>query len=133
MGMRCARCTALAAGHYFGGQAGRFECEHVLATEVVHPAGRELPEHNHALAYFCMVVDGRYAEESQGRSLDYSTYEVAFHPAGTPHVDRVGREGGRFLCLEIRPTTRSPAASSQFMSEKSPVASSTVPSASVTS
>lgn len=107
MGMACkihgGNCTQLAAGRYFGAHAGRFESPQVLATEVVHPARRELPEHVHALAYFCMLVDGHYAEESQGRALDYATYEVGFHPAGAPHRDRIGRDGGRFLCLEIRP------------------------------
>ena len=103
MGMRCVRCTALAAGRYFGGQAGRFESGHVLATEVAHSTGRDLPEHEHALAYFCMLVDGHYIEQSQGRSLEYAAYEVGFHPARTPHRDRVGKDGGRFLCVEIRP------------------------------
>lgn len=108
MGMACEvhgkGCpTALDAGRYFGGCASRFEAPHALATEVVHPTPRELPEHDHALAYFCMLVDGHYVEQSQGRALEYSRYEVGFHPARTPHRDRVGSEGGRFLCVEIRP------------------------------
>lgn len=108
MGMACKvhgeGCTAsLDAGRYFGGCARRVETPHALATEVFHATHRELPEHDHALAYFCMLVDGHYVEQSQGRSLEYSRYEVGFHPARTPHRDRVGNDGGRFLCVEIRP------------------------------
>lgn len=106
--MSCARhgpaCRAtLEAGRYFGARTKRFVSRDVLASEVLHEGARELPQHDHALAYFCMLVDGHYAEESQGRALDYATYEVGFHPARTPHRDRVGREGGRFLCMEIGP------------------------------
>ena len=104
MGMQCARCaSALPAGRYFGDRAARFASPHAILTEVVHPTSRVLPEHDHALAYFCMLVDGDYTEQSQGRSLEYSRYEVGFHPARTPHRDRVGNRGGRFLCFEIRP------------------------------
>jgi len=99
----CERCESLGAGRYFGQPAHRVDSPHVLAAEVVHGAGRTLPEHDHALAYFCMLVDGHYAEESEGRAMEYATYEVGFHPSRTPHRDRVGRDGGRFLCLEIRP------------------------------
>ena len=99
----CRHCEALAPGRYFGVASRRLESPHVLATEVVHSASRELPEHDHALAYFCMLVGGHYAEESCGAALEYDTYEVGFHPARTPHRDRVGKEGGRFLCVEIRP------------------------------
>ena len=97
----CRHCQALQPGRYFGAASRRFESAHLIATEVVHPSGRDLPEHDHALAYFCMLVDGHYVEQSQGRALEYSRYEVGFHPARTPHRDRVGSEGGRFLCVEI--------------------------------
>jgi AraC family transcriptional regulator len=101
----CPHCDPrLAAGRFFGARSRRFEAPHALLTEVVHAEGRELPEHDHALAYFCMLVDGRYAEATHGRELSYSRYEVGFHPARATHRDVVGREGGRFLCLEIRPS-----------------------------
>jgi len=99
----CAHCRSLEAGRYFGAASRSFASSHLVATEVVHPTGRQLPEHDHALAYFCMLVDGHYVEQSQGRALEYSRYEVGFHPARTPHRDLVGSDGGRFLCVEIRP------------------------------
>jgi AraC family transcriptional regulator len=70
---------------------------------VIHRQARELPEHDHALAYFCMLVQGGYAETIGGHALDYAPFQVGFHPARMPHRDRVGTRGGRFLCLEIRP------------------------------
>ncbi|HEX4779174.1 MAG TPA: AraC family transcriptional regulator [Usitatibacter sp.] len=101
----CPRCESrLAAGRFFGSRPGRFETPYAILTEVVHAEGRELPEHDHALAYFCMLLDGRYVEVTHGRELSYSKHEVGFHPALAAHRDVVGREGGRFLCLEIRPS-----------------------------
>jgi AraC family transcriptional regulator len=99
-----AACGAtLEAGRYFGARTRRVASRDVQASEVLHEGARELPEHDHALAYFCMLVDGAYAEESGGRAIEYHSYEVGFHPARTPHRDRVGARGGRFLCVEIAP------------------------------
>lgn len=91
----------LDAGHYFGAIGGRFATAHAVLSRVVHRAPRALPEHDHALAYFCMLVDGSYVEYVAGCKFDYHPYEVGFHPACMPHRDTVGARGGEFLCLEI--------------------------------
>jgi len=92
----------LGAGRYYGAIGDRFETPHAVLSKVVHPAARALPEHDHALAYFCMLVDGNYIESVAGREFDYKPFEVGFHPARVPHHDAVGKRGGEFLCLEIR-------------------------------
>src|SRR4051794_35030670 len=92
----------LAPGRYFGAAGRRLDTDFAVVTEVIHPVARALPEHDHALDYFCMLVHGRYVETSAGRTLDYAPFQVGFHPAGVPHVDRVGVAGARFVCLEIR-------------------------------
>jgi AraC family transcriptional regulator len=73
-----------------------------VLTEVLHPVGRVLPEHDHALDYLCMLVHGSYAEAIAGQEIEYTPFRVGFHPAGIAHRDRVGAAGGRFLCLELR-------------------------------
>ena len=95
----------LRPGRYFGSVGRRLETDLAVVSEVVHPGARELPEHDHALAYFCMLVRGGYTETITGRVLDYAPFEVGFHPARTPHRDRVSARGAAFLCLEIRPRT----------------------------
>jgi len=92
----------LAAGHYLGACAAQLATSVAVATEVRHAEGHALPEHDHALDYFCMPVRGHYEETIEGRALAYAPFQVGFHPAGVPHRDRVGPAGARFLCLEIR-------------------------------
>jgi AraC family transcriptional regulator len=108
MSHRCGRHCAdgegsLHAGHYYGAIGDRFETPHAVLSKVVHASARELPQHDHALAYFCMLVDGDYVESVAGRELGYHPFEVGFHPARMPHRDAVGADGARFLCLEIHP------------------------------
>jgi AraC family transcriptional regulator len=92
----------LAAGSYLGARAAQLATGVAVATEVRHAEGRALPEHDHALDYFCMPVRGHYEETIEGRALAYAPFQVGFHPAGVPHRDRVGPAGARFVCLEIR-------------------------------
>jgi AraC family transcriptional regulator len=91
----------LGAGRYYGAIGGRFETAQAVLSKVVHPVARALPEHHHALTYFCMLLYGNYAESVAGREFDYHPFEVGFHPAQIPHRDTVGARGGEFLCLEI--------------------------------
>jgi AraC family transcriptional regulator len=92
----------LDAGRYYGAIGNRIATAHAVLSRVVHPGARSLPEHDHALAYFCMLVAGNYIESVAGREFEYQPYEVGFHPSRMPHRDAVGTRGAEFLCLEIR-------------------------------
>jgi len=93
----------LAAGRYFGDVALRCETPHAVVSRVVHRCACRLPRHDHALAYFSMLLEGGYRESVAGLTLDYRPFQVGFHPAHVPHVDAVGPDGGHFLCVEVRP------------------------------
>jgi AraC family transcriptional regulator len=92
----------LDAGAYFGAVGDRVESSHAVLSEVVHPRSRQLPVHDHAQAYFCLLLAGDYVEGTAGRELRYRPFEVGFHPARFPHRDAIGNAGARFLCLEVR-------------------------------
>ena len=94
-----ARC--LEAGCYYGAVRGVFSTPLARLSCVKHDRARALPEHDHALAYFCMLLEGSYTETVARRALDYAPYQVGFHPARMPHRDAVGEDGARFLCLEV--------------------------------
>jgi hypothetical protein len=51
--------SALGEGRYYGAVADRFDTSLAVLSEVVHPEARSFPEHDHALAYFCMLVEGQ--------------------------------------------------------------------------
>ena len=108
----------LDAGRYYGAVDGRYETPHAVISQVMHCAPRTLPEHDHALAYFCMLVAGDYVETIAGREFDYELFEVGFHPPRMPHRDVIGRRGGRFLCLEVCPA---PLAASEIRMRDAPV------------
>jgi AraC family transcriptional regulator len=93
--------AALAAGRYYGYVRDRVTARTATVSQVVHDAPRALPRHDHACAYFCMLVDGHYQETVGSREFDYSPFDVSFHPARVAHRDRVGPCGGRFLCVEV--------------------------------
>jgi AraC family transcriptional regulator len=92
----------LEAGQYYGAVSSSFETPLAVLSEVVHATPRSLPEHDHALPYFCMLVHGNYSETTVGQEFEYRPFDVVFHPAHLPHRDRIASEGGRFLCLEVR-------------------------------
>ena len=102
MSVRLPGSAQLPAGRWLGTPQGGVATSVAVLTEVLHPLGRVLPEHDHALDYFCMLVRGSYAEAIAGQEIEYAPFRVGFHPAGVAHRDRVGADGGRFLCLELR-------------------------------
>jgi len=97
-----ASAASRAAGQFFGATPMRLRCQVADLSEIVHPSGRALPEHDHALGYFCMLLCGRYEETVARGTVEYAPCEVHFHPAGLPHRDRIGSDGARFLCVEVR-------------------------------
>jgi AraC family transcriptional regulator len=90
-----------AGRRFFGATPARLRCDVAEVSEIVHPTGRTLPEHDHALDYFCLLLHGRYDETLGGKTLEYAPCQARFHPAGVPHRDRIGPDGARFVCLEI--------------------------------
>jgi len=93
--------ATLDAGRYYGAVGGCVATSTGALSEVIHAEARALPEHDHARAYFCMLVHGHYVETVRGQVLDYRPLDVVFHAAGVPHHDAIGPAGARFVCLEL--------------------------------
>ena len=91
----------LHAGSYFGAVDTRVASSYGLLSEVVHPSGRALPVHDHAQAYFSLLLAGDYQENVGGSEWRYRRFDAGFHPARFPHCDSIGAAGARFLCLEV--------------------------------
>lgn len=56
--------------------------------------------HVHEQAYFSMVLEGGYREETGRQSIDYDPLTIVYHPPGTAHLDEIGPRGVRFLMIE---------------------------------
>jgi AraC family transcriptional regulator len=59
---------------------------------VRHPRARRIDVHEHALAYFTLLVAGEYEETHQGTTVRYEPFSLAFHPAKLVHWDQMGDE-----------------------------------------
>lgn len=93
----------LRAGEFYG------ETESVAVADarisiVTHRRGVALPLHTHESAYFCLLLEGQYEEESQGVRLAYEPFTIAYHPPSCPHVDAIGPDGAAFLIVELGPS-----------------------------
>jgi len=91
----------LHAGAYFGGIGARVESSYGLLSQIVHSSGCSLPIHEHAQAYFSLLLAGDYHESAGGSDWSYRPFDAGFHPARLPHRDSIGPAGARFLCLEV--------------------------------
>lgn len=95
--------TRLAPGHFFADVARASRCAGLVLTETRHAAARRIPEHGHALAYFCLLLDGGYWERYGPRTVRYDTPSIAYHPPGEEHHGEISRVGGVCFNIEMEP------------------------------
>ncbi|REJ77517.1 MAG: AraC family transcriptional regulator [Acidobacteria bacterium] len=92
----------LKAGEYYGKVSEKRSVSSSIISEVVHNCSRQLPEHSHELAFFCLLIDGSYSESFGRRRLSYRPFSILWHPSGIEHKDEIGENGGRFFGIEIQ-------------------------------
>jgi AraC family transcriptional regulator len=94
----------LSRGQFFGSRLGCREVGGFTLTEYEYPPNIDLQRHGHEQAYFCLVLQGGYAENCGRKTRAYSPMTVTFHPAGEVHSDRFEGAGGRIFSVEIQPS-----------------------------
>jgi AraC family transcriptional regulator len=93
--------SLLPPGRFHGRILGARGASGVRMTEARIEPRRELPRHSHELAFFCLLVEGAYREDSDSGTSAYAPFTVAFHPAGEPHRSEMGSRGARVFNVEI--------------------------------
>jgi AraC family transcriptional regulator len=91
----------LRPGQFYGQVAQRRRCPGLVLSEVRHAGARKLPAHLHELAFFCLLLEGVYAEQCGSRRITYRPYTIVFHPPGLSHRDEITAGGARFFTLEV--------------------------------
>jgi AraC family transcriptional regulator len=91
----------LAPGSFYGRVTQKRDDDGFILSDVRHAGPRKLPRHSHELAYFCLLLDGDYAERLGRRTIAYKPLTVSFHPPGTEHRDEIGNRGGHFFSVEV--------------------------------
>ena len=88
-------------GCFFGSTVGSQELPGIVMTETVYEPRAIVPEHRHARAYFCFVLNGDFAESASGGTRHCGPGRAVYHPPEEPHADRFGRQGGRCFNVEF--------------------------------
>lgn len=78
------------------------ELRDYLLTVGEHPAGSELPWHEHAGATICLALHGAFHEYVRGRTLTCRPHTLKVTPAGEPHRNRFDLGPSRGLLIEVR-------------------------------
>lgn len=91
----------LPQGTFYGTERARRRIDGLLLTETAYRPGEELPRHDHARAYFCLVLRGGFTEREGRRTRECGSATVIFHPPGADHSDRFGRAPSRCFNLEL--------------------------------
>lgn len=70
-------------------------------VESIYSPRMELPMHAHHLSFFCFVMDGRFTERNDRRSVLYQPHSLIFRPAGEMHANRVAHNETRCFTFHL--------------------------------
>jgi AraC family transcriptional regulator len=94
------RPPQLEAGRFFGLAERRRSAAGLRFVESRYADASRLPEHSHANAHFCFVLEGAYEERIGGRCYEREPLALAYQPAGVTHAER-HHGPGRHLLIEL--------------------------------
>ena len=92
----------LRGGEFYSPVQARLQAGDVLLSELRQPCSRQVPRHEHELAYVTVVLDGDYLEGDRGHLDQLSPFTAAFNPAGVTHSTIIGPAGASFFTVEFR-------------------------------
>ena len=95
----------LPVGEFFGVNHRSLRSSGVILSDTHYPPALRVPAHEHAFAYFCLLLGGGYREEyGRRRRVTYDSLSVAFHPPEDAHRGDIGTLGGRCFHAELEPS-----------------------------
>jgi AraC family transcriptional regulator len=94
--------SKLKPGEWYGAVERRAQVAGVTFSIVRHEHARDIEPHQHARAYFSLLVSGAYQETLGDVTIEYEPFSFAFHPAPLEHSDRMGEDTTIFT-MELEP------------------------------
>src|SRR5262245_4473770 len=80
--------TASPGPQYFGGDLRTYRTASDLRlSEVDYGSARRWTPHTHWRAFFALLLRGRYVETVGRSELEYSPFDLGFHPESLQHTD----------------------------------------------
>jgi len=92
----------LRGGEFYSPVQSHLRIGDVLLSELCQPCPRNVPRHEHELAYVTVVLGGDYLEGDHGRLAELHPLTAAFNPAGVAHSTVIGPAGASFFTIEFR-------------------------------
>ena len=105
----------LEPGTFYGMTTRRREVAGLVFVESVYREELRIPKHEHANAFFNLVLEGTYTEVCGGRSRTRGPATLAVHPCGEVHANHWHGAGGHVFHVDI------PLARLEQVREYSPV------------
>jgi AraC family transcriptional regulator len=90
----------LPAGHYYGKVLKRQAFGNLVFTETEHARG-VVPRHSHLNPYICLVQQGSYTEDYNGRTRACGPLTLAFHPPAEIHAEHIHTAGVQSFNIEV--------------------------------
>lgn len=92
----------LRGGEFYSPVQARLRTGDVLLSELRQPCSRQVPRHEHELAYITVMLDGDYREGDHGHLDELRPFTTVFNPAGIAHSTVIGPAGASFFTVEFR-------------------------------
>ncbi|HWY20380.1 MAG TPA: AraC family transcriptional regulator [Candidatus Acidoferrum sp.] len=93
--------TLLRGGEFYSTLEARLRTEDVLLSELRQPCSRNVPRHQHELAYVTVVLRGDYLEGDHGTLEELQPFNAVFNPSGVQHATVIGPAGASFFTIEL--------------------------------
>jgi AraC family transcriptional regulator len=88
---------------FYGAVGGRIEMGGAIMFRNVHRQAMAVPEHEHPVAYFALLLQGNYREPGRGDEIYFTPFTTAYQPEGTRHRGKVEACGCDFFTVEVAP------------------------------
>ena len=88
---------------FYGAVGGRIEAAGATMFRNVHKQAMAVPDHEHPLAYFALLLRGNYREPGRGDEIYFTPFTTAYQPEGTRHRGKVEACGCDFFTVEVAP------------------------------
>lgn len=86
---------------FYGTVGGRVEIAGATMFRNVHRQAMAVPEHEHPVAYFALLLQGNYREPGRGDEVYFTPFTTAYQPEGTRHRGKVEACGCDFFTVEV--------------------------------
>jgi AraC family transcriptional regulator len=91
-------------GTFYGTTTLRREVAGLVFVESVYREELRIPKHEHANAFFNLVLEGTYTEDCGGRARTRGPATLAVHPCGEVHANHWHGPGGLVFHVDIPPS-----------------------------